>query len=281
LWHSWRKKPDLIHLNYVENQLGLVPQWRKRLPGKIIGTAHQPAGWWRLAHNYPETLSTLDALIVPASQEVAYFEQYLPRRVFYIPHGVDTDFFSPKSEDKPNTQFRCIYSGKHLRDLETLAKVVDTVLGRNPKIQFDILIPKKSRDRHSPTFIRLARHSQVHWYANLSDEELRELYRNSSALVLPLIDCTANNALVEAISCGLSVISNDVGGLRDYTRDSFASLFPIGDVEGMSQRILELFDDFDLCSAKGKAARQFAEDNLQWSSIAHQTLDVYEKIMCS
>lgn len=71
-WKNWRQKPDLTHICYVENQLGLLPQWRKHLSGKIIGTAHQPAGWWRLAHNCPETIAALDGLIVVDSQEIDY-----------------------------------------------------------------------------------------------------------------------------------------------------------------------------------------------------------------
>ena len=64
LWKNWLEKPHLSHICYVENQLGIIPQWRKLFSGKIIGTAHQPSGWWRLTHKYPETIAALDGLIV-------------------------------------------------------------------------------------------------------------------------------------------------------------------------------------------------------------------------
>ncbi|MDJ0510475.1 MAG: glycosyltransferase family 4 protein [Crocosphaera sp.] len=274
-WH-----PDLIHVTYVENQLGILQNWKQRLSCKIIGTSHQPAGWWRLVHRNRKNIANLDALIVVGSKEVEYFQKYLPGRVFFIPHGVDTNFFCPL-EDSTNKKdsIRCIFSGKHLRDLETLASVIDKVLRHNPTIQFDIIMPTTAGDRNNQNLIRLARHPQVHWYQGVSDRRLRKLYQQASMLVLPIIDCTANNALVEAISCGLPVISNDVGGLLDYTRDTFAELLPIGDVDGFVNAILRLAEDSQEQHVRGKAARQFAEEHLDWVNISNKTMDIYQKII--
>jgi glycosyltransferase involved in cell wall biosynthesis len=263
--------------------LGILPYWSKRLSLKTIGTAHQPAGWWRLAHPYPHSIAALDALIVPASREVSYFEQYLPGRVFYIPHGIDTEFFRPPQQATesqiPAKSPRCVFSGKHLRDLDTLAEIIDRVLAINPGIGFDMILPRESRDRSNPSLIRIARHEQVCWHAKLSDEQLRELYQKATMLVLPIIDCTANNALLEAIACGLPVISNAVGGLHDYTRDSFADLLPIGDVDGFVNAILRLADDPLEQQQRSKAARSFVEQHLTWTQIARQTIEIYNKVL--
>ncbi|MEL4893931.1 glycosyltransferase family 4 protein [Crocosphaera sp. Alani8] len=274
-WH-----PNLIHVTYVENQLGILPNWKERLSCKIIGTCHQPGGWWRLLHKHPKRLTNLDALIVVGSKEVAYFEQYLPGRVFFIPHGVDTNFFCP-SDDNQNDKklIRCIFSGKHLRDLDTLAVVIEKVLAQNPHIHFDILLANKNRTQTNSKLISIARHEQVHWYGGISDEQLRKLYQQATMLVLPILDCTANNALVESISCGLPVISNDVGGLRDYTRSDFAELLQIGDVDGFVNAILELAENRQEQVKRSKAARNFAETYLNWTHIANKTLEIYNKVI--
>ena len=283
LWQSLLYKPHLIHITYVENIFGILPDWEKRLSLKMVGTAHHPAGWWRLLHRYPESISALDALIVPATTEVSYFEQYLPGRVYFIPHGVDTEFFRSKDKNlDPAAKAqspRCLFSGKYLRDLRTLAEVIDKVIAQNPGIKFDIILPRDSRDRHDPSLIRIARHEQVCWHADLSDEKLREVYQQGSMLVLPILDCTANNALLEAIACGLPVVSNDVGGLRDYTRNTFADLLPVGDVDGLVNAILRLADDTQEREKRSKAARSFTEQNLNWTQIASRTIEVYYKVL--
>jgi glycosyltransferase involved in cell wall biosynthesis len=41
-----------------------------------------------------------------------------------------------------------------------------------------------------------------------------------------------HNAILETMACGLPVVSNNVGGLKEYTDPSFAFLLPTFDVNG-------------------------------------------------
>ena len=157
--------------------------------------------------------------------------------------------------------------------------VIEKVLAQNPHIHFDILLANKNRTQTNSKLISIARHEQVHWYGGISDEQLRKLYQQATMLVLPILDCTANNALVESISCGLPVISNDVGGLRDYTRSDFAELLQIGDVDGFVNAILELAENRQEQVKRSKAARNFAETYLNWTHIANKTLEIYNKVI--
>lgn len=283
VWQSWRHQPDLIHVTYVENHLGVLPFWKEKLTVKLVGTVHQPSGWWRLYHRHPQILEALDGLIVLSSRDVPYFNQFLPGRVYCIPHGVDTDFFQPLTLQSAgftvNHRPRCVFSGKYLRDFPTLAAVVDQVLAQNPAIQFDLILPHKNRLMVDDTLIRLARYDQVHWYADLSDEDLRSLYQQANLLVLPLLDCTANNGVLEAIACGLPVVSNAVGGMSDYTRPTFADLHPVGDVLGLTQSILSLVENSQEQVQRSQAARAFAEAELSWAQVAQRTLDIYSKVL--
>jgi glycosyltransferase involved in cell wall biosynthesis len=281
LWHILNSQCQLVHVLYLERMLGILPQWQQKLSFKLIATAHQPARLWRMQRHHPEMLSSLDGLIVLSTREVEYFDKYIPGCVHFIPHGVDIDFFCPQIDGVNSTVDRsyprCVFSGIWLRDLQTLAKVIDEVLARQPRIRFDLIVPADRRD--NPELFRIARHSQVTWYTGISDTQLRDLYCQASMLVLPLLDCTANNALLEAISCGLPIVSNDIGGTPDYTQSSFADLLPIGDIDGFVEAILRLADDPQECIKRGAAARNFAEQNLGWEKIAAQTISVYQKVL--
>ena len=114
---------------------------------------------------------------------------------------------------------------------------------------------------------------------DISEKRLREIYRNARLLILPFIHCTANNSLLEAIACGLPVVSNDVGSIRDYAKDEFADLLPPGDADGMTEAIFRLINNPEEARKRGQAARLFAEKHLNWEIIANQTMSVYNKII--
>ena len=273
-------RTDIVHLIYVERMLGVLAKFPEFLRGKIVGTVHQPMNLWLKGRHNPEMVKQLEALIVLSHKEKDFFEKFIPGNVHFIRHGVDTDFFCPTTgqEEKQKIQRpRCLFSGIWLRDIGTLHGVVERVLQRNSGIHFDLLIPIDRRDE--PHFEKLKKYSQVHWHAGLTDEELRELYRSASLLLLPLHDCTANNALLEGVSCGLPVVSNDVGGVPDYTEPDFADLFPIGDAESMSEAVLAIVDDFELRQERGLKARAYAKSCLDWKHIAQETVHVYEEFL--
>ncbi len=271
-----RRATDLVHLTYLENQLGLLGRFRRRLDAALVGTVHQPAGWYRLRHKHMATLGACDALIALGRGQAAWLEERFTGRVHFVPYAVDTDFFrpSPEPEAGPADPPRILFAGKWLRDWDTLVRVVDRVLERAPEVGFDLLVPDDVRG--DARLLRAARHDRVAWHSRLSDERLLALYRDASALLLPMVDCVGNSVLLEALACGLPVVASDVGAMRDYTRDEFASLFAVGDDAGMADEVLRLVADPADRARRGKAARAFAEEALRWERVAAETRRVYD-----
>jgi glycosyltransferase involved in cell wall biosynthesis len=273
-----RERPDIVHLMYLEKDLGLLEN-RARLPsGALIATAHQPRSWWNLIHGSPEVVESLDGLVVLTDREAEFWEEHLPGRVHLVRHGVDVGFFCPSGDTcnaPPET--RCLIVGHWLRDLPTLAEVVDLLGNRAPTIGFDIVIPLVARS--SDALIRLARHENVRFLAGLSDEELRELYRRSTLLLLPMIDATANNAILESQACGTPIVSTDVGGVASYVRSSFADLLPVGDVAGIVEAVLRLAGSDKEREERSRAARDHAVEHLSWQRLAPRSLEVYERVL--
>jgi glycosyltransferase involved in cell wall biosynthesis len=227
-------------------------------------------------------VAALDALIVLSNVQRTDWAQFMPaEKIFLLRHGIDTVFFSPPGMHAKHSaggaRLRAVFSGQWLRDFETLETVVTRVEQLNLPWEFDLVVPHFARNQ--PACYRLAMSSRVRWHADLTDEELRDCYRRADLLVLPLLDSTANNGLLEATACGLPVIVTDVGGVRDYVTDSFAELVPPNCADAIVRHLGNYARNPELLADRGAAGRRHAVTSLAWPEIAESYVNLFTQLL--
>jgi glycosyltransferase involved in cell wall biosynthesis len=114
--------------------------------------------------------------------------------------------------------------------------------------------------------------------SGVSDEELLDAYRSADVLLLPLLSATANNALLEGMSCGLAVVATDVGGVREYVDEQCATLVEPGDAQAMVRAVLDVIGDRSRRERMGLASRQRAL-SFDWARVGERQLDVYREAL--
>src|SRR5262249_24541474 len=83
-------------------------------------------------------------------------------------------------------------------------------------------------------------------------------------------------AALEAMSCGLPVVASRTGGLPEVVADGVTGrLVPVGDAEGFSAAMLELFDRTDM----GPAARGRAVASFDTSVVVPRYEALYERML--
>jgi glycosyltransferase involved in cell wall biosynthesis len=274
--------PFAVMLESIDEQLFLLAKEKGRWPGtRLVGVSHQPPAWWRLNHARPDIVSALDLLVVVASSVRPYWEQFMDKeRIRVIPHGVDVEFFFPSESERKllsdDGNLRVVFCGQWLRDFETMRAVVAIADQLNLPLHFEMIVPRQSRGNEA--CYRMAMSHRVRWHSDLTDEDLRSVYRQSDLLLLPLLDCTANNGLLEGMACGLPVIVTDVGGARDYANENFADFVLPGDSSGIIKILQGYLDQRDKLAARGRAARAYAEDHLSWRKIASEYITALQTL---
>ncbi len=237
----------------------------------LIGITHQPPGWWKLMIGDIRYLAGFDALVALSTPARAHLQQLLPDTdVRMIRHGVDGGFFAPaagRSAPEPG-EAEILVSGQWLRDFALLEKVARMMAKTQPGVRFRLVLPRFARtmDAH----FGLAQLPNVSLLADLSDEDLRAIYHRSHLLFMPLIDATANNAVLEAMATGLPVVVNAVGGIADYVDSTSAVLFDATDERTAVAALLWSLEHYSECQARAAVARRQVETELDWRHIALQ-----------
>ncbi len=81
---------------------------------------------------------------------------------------------------------------------------------------------------------------------------------------------------------GKPIVVSDADGFLEVIRHNENGLITRrGDPAPIAEALDILYSDKYLCERIGRNARVYAEKKLSWSSVARQTLDVYEKMQLS
>jgi glycosyltransferase involved in cell wall biosynthesis len=268
-----------VHYLYPENTLLSSPPTDDTI--KLVLTCHQPADYLDKMRQqgfsgFFQGLARADAIVVLDQSLVGTYQELAPQaRVVIIPHGVDIDFFSP-----PPTLprgHRILTVGNWLRDYATWGAVVRAVRACRPDIEFTVIA--------SPATLRVAQDhlgaaaSGVTFRSGLSDAQLRDAYRESTVLFLPLLEASANNAILESMACGLPIVATDLPAVRDYVGDAAAALFHNADVSGIAAALTALADDETARQTRSVLGRNRAVAMFAWQGIAVSHRQLYSSLV--
>lgn len=260
---------DIAHYLDGEHSLGFFPRLVKarQLPVRTVGTFHQPPEMLgRFVHL--KTIAALDLVLVMSPTQEAFFRDWLPaERIRTFLHGVETDFFRPPDVAARRQAFRCLTVGHWLRDWAAIGETVDRFRGQRG-MEFHVVTHRATG---------LEGRSNVVTHRNVSDDDLLRLYQSCDLLLLPLKNATANNSLLEGLSCGLPIVSTDIPSVRAYAGEGAATLVAGNVPDALAEAIVAIRDDQERRAEMGRRARARAEE-LSWPRRTAALVEIYDEL---
>ncbi|MGD2101281.1 MAG: glycosyltransferase [Acidimicrobiia bacterium] len=98
-----------------------------------------------------------------------------------------------------------------------------------------------------------------------------DYYRNADVFAFPSRMEGLGTAVLEAMACGLPVVSYDIPPIREIGGDAVvATLVPEGDVEALTSAVAAVLDDPDAASQTADTARKRIAADYSVSAVAHR-----------
>ena len=274
---SSRAKPRLIHFLYPENCF-LNGCFQRSFNGKVLLTLHQPESVLPSFRTSPQGLSFIetaqraDRLIAMSPHAVECYQKFFENQsVRVIPHGVDTNFFTPNNDISDSSLILTL--GNWRRDFKLWQAVANNFLKRGRPETFCLVTNPENRKQCG-----LKKTANTIFMNGISDLELRELYNRSKALFLPLLDAVANNALLEGLSMGKQILVSDLPASRFYGADHVSYLEKGATIEKASNALRQLLDQSSP-QASRLGIRKYAESSFSWTHIAKTYQEEYSSLL--
>jgi glycosyltransferase involved in cell wall biosynthesis len=224
-----------------------------------------------------EELEKCDYLLCPSQLVKASFvvRGFDEKKIAVIPYGVNLGRFwtggVPESNDA-HDPFRVICVAQitprkgHVYLLEAWKRLrlVNAELLLIGALSADM---KKTLHRYEGQFRHIP---------HVSNDQLRNYYSRSAVFVLPSIEDGFAVVCGEAMGCGLPVITTSNNGAAEIVSDGIDGfVVPIRSVEGLGERIQQLYNNAELRSQMASNARSKSLADLGWDKYAEKLVSFY------
>jgi glycosyltransferase involved in cell wall biosynthesis len=113
----------------------------------------------------------------------------------------------------------------------------------------------------------------------ITDSELPAYFQRADLVVLPYREIDQSGVLFTALAFGKPLLLSDVGGFPEVAATGAARLVSAGDPPALRETLQELLGDPAALAAMAARAREAAQGEYGWGTIAKRTLDLYGSLL--
>ncbi len=211
-----------------------------------------------------------------AKSDTIKHADYPEELVHAVHNGLNSDRFYP-IEKKKSGPFTIVYSGglgSH-KNLELLLSALTFVQQRYPEVSLKIAGGSPQNTQY-PALAEQLRLKHVNFTGFIPDKDMNEFYNSGDLMVYTSLYEGFGMAPLEAMSCGVPVITTGGGALREVSGGG--AVITEYDAECLAGQIVDMIED---PAYRSSVARKGAEwvKQYTWEQTATKTMNIYEEVL--
>lgn len=234
----------------------------------------------RVARRLPRILTVSEA----SKTDIVKAFGVSAQRISVVPNGVDPDLFRPLP-DIDRVRGRLVTTASAdvpLKGLPVLVEALAKLRTEHPDAH--VVVVGRPGPPDGPTRRAVERfgiEDAVEFRGGIDTLDLVELYATAEAAVVPSLYEGFSLPAIEAMACGVPLVTTDGGALPEVTgRDGeTARVVPAGDAGTLSAAIKELLGDPGLRERLGRAGRDRVLERFTWKASARRTVQHYRSVV--
>ena len=204
-----------------------------------------------------------------------------PENVSVIPNAVDASRFTPdpsRRPDSPQVNIIVVSRLTYRKGVDLLVDLIPTTCQRFPHVHWIVGGDGPKRLDLEQMIERWKLHDRVELLGRVEHDQVRNVMTRGHIFVNPSLTEAFCIAIVEAASCGLAVVSTDVGGVPEVLPPEFIRLAPPR--ADLLAEALALAIDQDVPRNDPFSMHEKIKQIYSWRQVAERTEKVYERVLC-
>ena len=225
-----------------------------------------------------ETYNDADALISVGTSLKNAMNKYTDNDITVIPNIVDVERFSLKdNKAKSSFTFITICNLKESKGLKELIEAFALEFKADKNVKLNIIGDGEYKDTLINIIESFDVKSQIKLLGQIGREDIAKYIKNSSAFVLPSWYETFGISYIEALACGLPIITTNCGGPEDFFNEDLGYMIPLNNLEELRKALRKMVNNINEFNSEN--IREFVKSKFSKEIIVKQIEEVYEKVL--
>jgi len=272
---------DVVHVNRIY-PLGIFALYLKYFKKKpYIISEH----WTSLLKEHARSISLFERLIskniaknassiCPVSQNLtdSMMDLGLTGNYQVVPNVVDTKVFVPKSIK--NNRFTLLHVSNMLDEHKNISGILNVISELKKSIpNFKLVLIGADSEKYAEHIKELSLQNIVTIMPQIEHYKIAEFMQQADAFVLFSNYENLPCVILESFSCGLPVISTDVGGISEFFPHSFGYLIPKNNTQKLTETLIHFYKS--KTEYNSLKMHQYVKDNFSKEVICDTFLSCY------